>query len=191
MEKEKGSKYTWVIDPLDGTLTFTHGIPFYCVSIGLLYENMPYLGVVSQVELNNLFWAEKGKGAFLNGKRISVSDKKILEDTVGTLETGHRDKRKQKMDKYVNKLITKIGYPYQLGSAVTSLAMVANGAYDFYVSEAFLWDFTAGVIIVREAGGKVTDFEGNEPDWTKERLEIVASNGLIHDAILKALSVSS
>jgi myo-inositol-1(or 4)-monophosphatase len=186
-KKNKNSEYTWVIDPLDGTLTFSRGIPFYTISIGLLWNNKPFLGVVNQPALANLYWAEDKKGSFLNGNRISVSNKKILEETVGTLETGHRDKRKQKMDTYVNKLITKVGYPYQLGSAVIDLALVADGTYDFYVSEAFIWDFLAGVIIVREAGGKVTDFEGNEPDWTKERLEIVATNGLIHEAILKEL----
>lgn len=106
---------------------------------------------------------------------------------VGTLEMGHRAKRGQKMDLYVSKLITKIAYPYQFGSAAMTLALVAQGTLDLYVSQAYLWDFAAGVVMVREAGGKVTDFEGHEPDWKNDRLDIIASNGLIHDAILEAL----
>lgn len=186
----KNSEYTWVIDPLDGTITFAHGIPYFTVSIGLLKNNQPILGVINHISFKNLYWAQYGSGAFLDGKKIHVSNKQALDEAVGSLDYGHRQKRQSKMDLYVSKLITKIGYPYGFGSAVVSLALVAQGTLDLYVNQAYPWDFAAGAVIVREAGGMVTDFEGNEPDWSKERFEIVASNGLIHDQILEALSAS-
>lgn len=181
------SEYSWVVDPLDGTLTFGQNIPYFTVSIGLLKNKQPMVGVINHIGFNNLYWAETGKGVYLNGKRIYVSKKEALEESVGTLDGGHRQKRQRKMDLYINKLITKIGYPYAFGSSAVTLAMVADGTLDLYVNEAYSWDFVAGVVIVREAGGKITDFEGKEPDWTKERFPIVASNGLIHDQILEAL----
>ncbi len=181
------SAYTWVIDPLDGTFTFGQNIPYFTVSIGLLKNNMPILGVINHIGFNNLYWAQKETGAFLNGKKIQVSKKLRLEEAASTLGVGHRQKRQAKIDLYVSKLITKIAYPYDFGSAAVTLALVADGSLDLYVTEAYPWDLVAGTIIVREAGGKVTDFEGQEPDWNSERLNIVASNGLIHDQISEAL----
>lgn len=183
----KNSKFTWVVDPLDGTISFGSGIPYFSISIGLLKEGKPILGVIYNVSFNKLYWAQIGQGAYLNGKAIQVSKKKSLTESVGVLDFGHNVKRQYKLDLYVNKLITKIGYIYSFGSAVTASAMVAEGILDINVNYGFLWDFMAGAVIVREAGGKVTDFAGNEPDWTKERLNFVASNGLIHDQILEAL----
>jgi len=184
---DKKSRYTWVIDPLDGSISFGSGIPYYSVSIGLLDDNEPILGVIYIVSFNKLYWAQKGKGAFLNGKSIQASQKSSLRESVGTLDFGHNVKRQYKLDLYVNKLITKIGYIYSFGSAVASLGMIAEGTLDLNVNHAYPWDFVAGAVIVREAGGEVTDFAGNEPDWTKERLNIVVSNGLIHNQILEAL----
>ncbi|MBI2018122.1 inositol monophosphatase [Candidatus Daviesbacteria bacterium] len=194
---DKKSKFTWVVDPLDGSISFGSGIPYFSVSIGLLGEGKPILGVIYNVSFNNLYWAQKGQGSFLsegkassaylNGKAIQVSKKKGLTASVGVLDFGHNLKRQHKLNLYVNKLITKIGYIYSFGSAVASLSMVAEGILDLHVNYAYPWDFVAGTVIVREAGGMVTDFEGKEPDWTKERVNIVASNGLIHEQILEAL----
>ncbi len=184
---DKKSKYTWVVDPLDGTISFGSGIPYFSISIGLLEDNLPVLGVIYNPSSEKLYWAQKGKGAYLNGKAIYVSNKKGLTESVGMLDFGHNVRRQYKMDLYVNKLIQKIGYVYSFGSAVASLAMVAEGIQDLYINYAYPWDFVAGAMIIREAGGKVTDFEGNEPSWTKDRLNIVASNGLIHEKILEAL----
>lgn len=183
----KKSKFTWVVDPLDGTISFGSGIPYFSVSIGLLKENKPILGVIYIMSFKKLYWAQIGQGAFVNGKLLRVSKKHTLKESVGTLDFGHNVKRQYKLDLYVNKLLTKIGYIYSFGSAVASSALVAEGILDINVNYGFVWDFVAGAVIVREAGGKVSDFEGNEPDWTKERLNFVASNGLIHDQILEAL----
>lgn len=184
---DQKSKFKWVVDPLDGTISFGSGIPYFSVSIGLLEGDTPILGVIYNVSFKQLYWAERGQGAYLNGKSIRVSKKKNLKELVGVFDFGHNLKRQHKLDLYVSKLITKIGYIYSFGSAAASLGMVAEGVLDLYVNHAYPWDFMAGTVIVREAGGRVTDFEGNEPDWTKERLNIVASNGLIHEQILEAL----
>lgn len=184
---DRKSKFTWVIDPMDGSISFGQGVPFFSVSIGLLEGNEPVLGVIYNVSFRQLYWAQKGKGAFLNGKAIQISRKKTLAESVGSLDFGHNVKRQYKLDLYVNKLIIKVGYIYSFGSAAASLGLTAEGVLDLYVNYSYPWDFLAGVVIVREAGGKVTDFEGREPDWTKERLDIVASNGLLHNQIIEAL----
>jgi len=181
------SEYTWVIDPLDGTISFATNVPYFGVSIGLLKDNRPILGVIYNVSFKKLYWAQEGKGAYLNNKKISVSNKKTLDESVGVLDFGHNYKRQQKIDLYITSLITKIGYAYSFGAAVSSLGMVAEGIIDLDVNQAWIWDFVAGTVIVREAGGMVTDFEGAEPDWSKDRLNLIASNGLIHDKILRGL----
>ena len=183
----KDSEYTWVIDPLDGTISFSIDNPFYSVSIGLLKEHKPVLGVIYHVSKGHLYYAQEGQRAYLNGKSIQVSKRSSLDGAVIVMDLGHRARRQEKFDSYVNKLKNRVGYIFSFGGLVTSLGMVAKSMMDAAVSQAWLWDFAAGTVIVREAGGKVTDFEGKEPDWSKERLEIVASNGLIHDQILEAL----
>lgn len=184
---DRGSEYTWVIDPVDGTFSFAVGVPYYSVSIGLLKNNEPILGVIYNVSMKQLYWAQLNKGAFLNGKKIQVSSRDNLNEASASLDFGHRQKRQRLIDRYVTPLITKIGYPYSFGSAAATLGMVAQGILDVYVNNAWIWDFAAGTVIVREAGGKVTDFAGKEPDWSQDRLNIVASNGLVHDQILEAL----
>ncbi len=183
----KSSEYRWVIDPLDGTISFASGIPTFGISIGMLKDDKPILGVINHVSDNNLYWAKTGRGAYLNGKKIAVSQIKVLEESSIGLDFGHRNSRQGKIDAYVTPLINKISYPYCFGSSVTTEAMVATGQLEAYINQAWIWDFAAGTVIVREAGGRVSDFKGKEPDWSKERLNIVASNGLIHDQILEAL----
>lgn len=181
------SEYTWVIDPLDGTFSFSVRIPYYVVSIGLLKNNEPILGVVYNPAMKQLYWAEKNKGAYLNGKKIHVSLRNRLEESAASLDYGHREKRQEKIEKYILPLTGKVGHVYSFGSSVATLGMVAEGILDIYINGAWIWDFAAGTIIVREAGGMVTDFAGNEPDWSKERLNVVASNGLIHSLVLEEL----
>lgn len=184
---DKGSEFTWAIDPLDGTISFVTGIPYFSVGIGLLKGDKPILGVIYHISEDKLYYALEGKGTYLNGKLIHVSHKKDLDESVLVFDFGHRARREEKFSSYIEPLKNKIGYMFSLGGFSASLGGVANGILDGAVASGWLWDFVAGTVIVREAGGKVTDFSGNEPDWTKERLSIVASNGLIHDQILEAL----
>ena len=183
----KGSEYTWVIDPLDGTLSFACGMPYFAVSIGLLKEDKPILGVIYHVAEKDLYWAKIGKGAYVNGSRIHVSQKTELSTANLAMDFGHRQRRLPKIDLYIVPLMKQAGYIYAVGSSVMSLMLVARGINDAMISQAWVWDFAAGSIIVKEAGGKVTDFANQEPDFSKKRLDIVASNGLIQNQILEVL----
>lgn len=183
----KNSDYTWVIDPLDGTISFACGMPYFAVSIGLLKENTPVLGVVYHVFTKDLYWAQVNKGAYMNGKQIKVSQKNELNSANLTIDFGHRQRRLPKIDLYIIPLVKEAGYLYAIGSAVMSMMLVAQGIQDGMIVQAWIWDGVAGTIIVQEAGGRVTDFSGNQIDWTNPRLSIVATNGLIHDQILEAL----
>lgn len=185
--KDRKSEYAWVIDPLDGTFSYFRGIPQFCVSIGLMREGMPILGVIYHISDSDLFWASEGKGAYLNSKKIQVSKLTNLKESAVYLDFGHYAKRMTKFELYIKLLLNKVGTIFSLGSATLGLTWVGKGILDAYVVQAWLWDFVAGSVIVEEAGGKVTDLDGKGVDWTKQRLNIVASNGLIHDQILEAL----
>lgn len=181
------SSFTWVIDPLDGSTSFASGIPNFAVSIGLLKDNKPFLGVINWVSRKELYWAQKDRGAYLNGKKISVRKTRKIEDSVFGFSVGTREKRERKLKNYILPLFSKIRYPYILGSIAVDLSLTSKGVLDAAIGQGWNWDFIGSVILVSEAGGKVTDFQGNEPDWRKERLDIVASNGFIHNDILEAL----
>ncbi len=184
---QKGSPFTWVIDPLDGTVAFSTGVPFYSVSIGLIQRGKPIIGVINHLGLNDLYWAQVGKGALVNGMKIHVSNVSNLEYAVLNIDCGHLGTRQAKLDKYLLPLMNKVRYTYSLGGSAASVAMVAKGILDGAPNSAYIWDFAAAAVVLEEAGGKLTDLDGNDPDWSKERLNLVASNGLIHDAILEAL----
>ncbi len=184
---DKGSEYTWLIDPLDGTISYSVGLPYFSVSIGLLKNNQPILGVLYDVSFKDLYWAQKGQGAYLNNKQIFVSNQDDLEKAVVDVDTGHRARRQQKIDNYISRMLMQVGYLYSFGPAAGIMGLVSKGNLDAYVAQGWHWDFAGGAMIIKEAGGRITDFEGNEIDWAKQRLSIVASNGLIHDQILEAL----
>ncbi|MBI2018123.1 inositol monophosphatase [Candidatus Daviesbacteria bacterium] len=182
-----GSDYTWVIDPLDGTIAFSVGLPTYTVSIGLLHKNNPILGVIYHVVPKDLYHAAIGKGAYLNGKKIKVSQTKKLDGAILGIDFAHREKRMSKTQKYILPLIDKIRYPFALGGDVLMMALIGRGSFDGFANEANIWNCIAGAIIVTEAGGKVTDSKGAKINWSKKRLEIVASNGVLHNQILDVL----
>ncbi len=192
LSEEKGrinneSRFTWVIDPLDGTSSFVAGINNFAVSISLLKDNQPILGVINWVSTGELFWAEEGKGAFVNGKKIQISKVSKLSESSFDFEYGKALHREYKNDHFFLPLFKKIRYPFVLGSSAVALVLVGKGVLEGFVTQANRWDFAGGVRIVLEAGGKVTDPAGQPLDWTKDRLDVVASNGLIHEAILEAL----
>ncbi len=184
---DNGSEYTWVIDPLDGTVSFAHHMPHFSVAVGLLKNNQPVVGAIYNVMTQKLYWGEVGKGAFVDGKPIKVSKVDKLEEAAAILGFGSIKRRSEKVEKYFLPLIGKVGHPFSLGSGATSYTLVANGFADMSIDGGWIWDFVAGTVIVREAGGKVTDLAGEGPDWTTERMNMVASNGLLHDKILEAI----
>lgn len=184
---DNNCEYTWVIDPLDGTFSFSIGMPFFAVSIGLLQNNQPVLGVIYHIVANDLYYGQKGKGAFVNDKKIQVSIKSSLYHASMAVDLGHRHTRGSKMDLYILPLSKELGQMYSIGTTAGAMALTGRGIQDGMVAQAWIWDFAAGAAIIKEAGGKVTDFEGKEIDWTKDRLNVLATNGLIHDEVLKAL----
>ncbi|MBI4036174.1 inositol monophosphatase [Candidatus Daviesbacteria bacterium] len=187
-ETQNGSEYTWVIDPLDGTIVFSVGLPTFSVSIGLLKDEKPILGVVYQALMDNLYYSFEGQGAYLNGKKTAVSKTADLSDSVLGVDFAHMAKRMKKTQTYIMPFLNKIRYPVSLGGDALIFALVGNGVLDGFATDTNIWDCIAGAVIITEAGGRVTDGKGEEIDWSKKRLEIVTSNGLIHDQILKVLN---
>jgi myo-inositol-1(or 4)-monophosphatase len=181
-------KFRWIIDPLDGTVNYLHGHPFYAVSIALEAGGELVLGVVHAPALGEMFWAERGKGAFLNGKPISVS--RTDELIASVLATGFAYNRGTSADNNVDnfsRLVLAARGIRRAGAAAIDLAYVAAGVLDGFW-ELFLqpWDVAAGAVLVREAGGKVTDFAGGDNFLFGNN--IVASNGLVHEAVRSMLA---
>ena len=180
---DKGSEYTWIADPLDGTVNFASCNPLFCVTLALLRGNEPVLGVVHAPAIGELFVAEKGKGAFLNRERISVSTAEKLEECyVYFCEGGDEDRfRTGRINGAVYPRVRDLR---KLGSASLEAAWVACGRGDAYITTKIEpWDIAACVLLVQEAGGKVTNFRGEA--WRAERSDLVFSNGRVHGRVLE------
>ncbi len=181
------SDYRWIIDPLDGTTNYLAGIPVFAVSIGLQYKDELILGVINDPVHQELFWAEKGSGAFINDQQIRVSEAKTLNESL--LATGFPFKVKHLLPEYLqawqNIFTPSIGMR-RMGAAAIDLAYVAAGRFDgFWEIGLSPWDVAAGSVIIREAGGTVSDF------WDKDRFlnigYIAADNGKIHNELLNII----
>ncbi len=181
------SEYVWIIDPLDGTTNFLHGFPQYCVSIGLLHKGIPTQGVIFDPTRNDLYTASRGRGAYLNDKRLRVSRRDKLID--GLIGTGFPFRMFDYLDAYnatLKDMMTKCAGVRRPGAAALDLAAVAAGRFDgFWEIGLSPWDMAAGVLMIIEAGGLVGDFEGN--DKYMERGQIVAGNPKIFSQILRVL----
>lgn len=194
--EEKGrenlnSKYTWVIDPLDGTKHYLRKMPIFCTSIALQKDGEVILGVVYAPMLKSFFYAEKGKGAYLNKKRIKVSETKSLKDAFIYMELPNY-KLSEKEAKENNKKLAKFfEETYRIrvwGGGPLGMCYVACGSFDAYLllgTDTNFWDIAAASIIVTEAGGKITD--SNNKKFTEKTGKPVVSNGKIHNQILKIL----
>ncbi|MCX7877299.1 MAG: inositol monophosphatase [Ignavibacteria bacterium] len=184
------SDFLWIIDPLDGTVNFAHGIQLFCVSIALEFRREIIMGVVYSPLTNELFFAEKGKGAFLNDVPIKVSKTESLKDAllVTGFPYGAKDNIGNCIDHFVN--FVKLGLPIRrLGSAAMDICYLACGRFDgFWEVNLNPWDVAASVLIASEAGGKVTDFTGRE--FSIYDKEILVTNGRrIHDEMIEVLSM--
>jgi myo-inositol-1(or 4)-monophosphatase len=185
---EKGSNYRWIIDPLDGTTNFAHGHPFVSVSIALTVDGALQLGVVAAPMLDAVFAAERGRGATKNGDPIHVSE---VEDLIRAMvATGFAyNRHESEADNIDNfsRIVTEVQGIRRCGSAAIDLCFVASGVYDaFWELWLAPWDVAAGSIIVREAGGTVTDLDGKD-DFIHGR-NIVASNGKLHETVRSRLT---
>jgi len=186
--EQSPSPYLWIIDPLDGTTNFAHGFPTYCVSIGLEYRGRCVLGVVFDPSRDDLFTAIEGCGAQLNGHPIHVSNANTLDNSL--LVTGFaydiRESPRNNLDHFA-KFALKTQGIRRTGSAALDLCYVAAGRFDgFWEVKLNPWDMAAGSILVKEAGGRLTDFLGR--DLSLYGQELVASNGQIHHAMLTVLN---
>lgn len=187
---DRGSEFTWVVDPVDGSIPFVTGLDYWGISIGLLKNNKPVVGVIYFPLKSELFSARWSNGSFLNGKRVAVSKKSEYSQAIIGFDVGHLKGRKGDITKGVLPQIEKVRYMPCLGCAVLGHAMTARGIYDAYLEyRTFIWDCLAGALIIQEAGGKVTDQAGKPLDWTKhDNYSLIASNGLIHKDILKVIN---
>lgn len=188
--EQSGSRFKWVIDPLDGTTNYAHGFPWFCVSIALEADGEIVLGVIYQPMTDELFTAEKGKGAFLNGAAIRVSQRQPLKKCL--LATGFPYDRtlegENNFENFVNFQIAARGVR-RAGAAALDLAYVAAGRLDgFWEACLKPWDTAAGRLLVEEAGGRVTNFAGGSYSIYDHR--IVASNRLVHDEMISVLNES-
>jgi myo-inositol-1(or 4)-monophosphatase len=176
---------TWILDPIDGTTNFSFHNPLWCISLALAKEEGLILGIIYAPYMDELFVGIKGEGALLNGRPIKVSnikDGKILN----TFCHGREKNDIKKALKYYSKQKLADKDCRQMGTAALELAYVAAGRVESFVAPGDkIWDVAAGVLLVEEAGGKLTDFNGKP--WRFDSPDIVASNGLIHKDILKAL----
>jgi myo-inositol-1(or 4)-monophosphatase len=183
----KKSEYRWIIDPLDGTVNYTHAFPCFAVSIGLEKNGEIILGVVYDPNFDEMFTAEKGRGAFVNGKRLSVSKADVLIRSL--LVTGFpyniKDNPDHAIEHFVN-FLKEAQAVRRMGSAAIDLAYIAAGRIDgFWEVTLNPWDVAAGILLIAEAGGKVTDFLGNP--YSIYGKPILASNGTIHEEMIRVL----
>jgi myo-inositol-1(or 4)-monophosphatase len=184
----KNSEYVWIIDPLDGTTNFLHGLPIYCVSIALAHRGQVQQAVVYDPNRNDLFFASKGRGAFLNDRRLRVSKRLRLADSlVGTgfpFRKGDNFKRYVKMFEEVMQSCAGLRRP---GAAALDLCYVAAGYYDgFFETGLNPWDVAAGSLMITEAGGLIGNFTG-ESDFLYQR-EVVAGNPKVYGQLVQILT---
>lgn len=182
------SNVKWIIDPLDGTVNFAHGIPICCVSIGVEKDGEMILGAVYNPFLNEFFFAEKGQGATLNDKRIQVSNKDDIRKACMVTGFPYTWEEYTQSPIATFEYFVKQGQPVRrLGSAAIDLCWVAAGRFDGYYEHSLnAWDAAAGFLIVEEAGGKVTDFKGNR--YSPYQRSLIATNGLIHEPLVNIVN---
>jgi len=181
---EQGSEYRWYVDPLDGTTNFAHGFPVFCVSLGLEHNGERVAAVIFDPTRDEMFTAEKGAEAFLNGRPIHVSAiSNLAECLVATGFPSHKRHKNPNIFFY-HQITLKTHGVRRAGSAALDLCDVACGRFDgFWEFNLNPWDTAAGVLMVEEAGGRVTRFDGQP--FRLDSKETLASNGLLHDALLR------
>lgn len=184
-----GEVYNWIVDPLDGTTNFIHSIPCFSISVGLTRNNELILGVIYEINQDELFYAWEGSGAYLNDQKITVSTTTLLEDSL--LATGFPYHNYERLEGYMELLkdfMKSTRGLRRIGSAATDLAYVACGRFDaFYEYSLSPWDVAAGAFIVQQAGGNVTDFKGDGNYLFGE--EIIAANPHIYEAFSKKVKI--
>lgn len=187
-KKGENPRFRWIVDPLDGTSNFLHGVPHFAISIAVEDNGEIVAGLVYQPLTDESFWAEKGKGSWLHDRRLRVSARRELADTLiatGIPFKGHGDL--PEFEKVLNAVAPEVAGVRRFGSAALDLAWVAAGRFDgFWESDLQLWDIAAGILLVREAGGFVTDFKG--ADRAAQKGEVVAASDAIHSRLHRLIA---
>lgn len=179
---------TWVIDPLDGTSNFIAGIPIFGLTIAFVENREIKLGIIYDPMHDEMFVAEKGKGAWLNGKRIHVSTRDVIRGAMLFAGRGYRTQDHRRHGKIIYALEKATTYFRRLGCASVMLASVAAGRADSVILTGNKpWDTFAGILLVKEAGGRVTDYCGKK--WTLTSPDLTATNGSIHQKIIKVTQI--
>lgn len=184
---ENSSEYVWYLDPIDGTSNYIKGLPFCAISLALWRLNKPIIGIINNPISGDSYYAVSGQGAFCNDKKISVSSVSVINEAFGAFGANDSHQMEKLFDK-----IASISKKWRiLGSHALQICLVANGSLDYFVADKgfHMWDVAAGISILEEAGGNVTDWQGNP--FTQNSKNIVASNGYIHKEILKAFQESN
>ena len=187
-DRERQSEWRWIIDPLDGTTNYAHGYPCFCVSIGLELNGRMQIGVIFDPLRDELFAAESGDGVTLNGHRVKVSPTGNLNGALLCTGFPYDVRERGEFARHFANFIMNAQAVRRDGSAALDLAYVACGRFDGFWEEGLHpWDVAAGVLMIEEAGGRVTHYDGSAFDI--QSAPILASNGRIHDQMMRVLSV--
>lgn len=186
-EEDNKSEYLWIIDPIDGTINFSRHIDEFCISIAVEQKGELILGLIYEPLKNNLFLAEKNKGAFLNDKQISVSNESKVINSILATDNSSNIETRIKNYAILSDVCTEVRHIRIFGSGALHLSKIASGKIDSYYKTKFnYWDYAAGVLLVQEAGGIVTDFKGNKIN--KSSKDIIVSNTALNTEITKLLN---
>ena len=182
----EGNEEKIVIDPIDGTTNFIHGIPIFAIVISKIHKSEITDGVIFNPITNEFFWASKGKGAWCNNKRLRVSKREDLSESLIGTGIPYANRIYQNYLIEIDNISKITSGLRRLGSAAIDLAYVASGKFDAYWEKNLnIWDIASGALIVKEAGGKITNYLGN--NWDINTRDIVASNSLIHNDVYEKL----
>ena len=184
----EASEWRWIVDPLDGTTNYAHGYPYFCVSMGLEHKGKLELGVIYDPVRDELFTAERGQGAALNGSRIQVSQSNNLNSALLCTGFPYDVRERSEFARHFTNFIMNAQAVRRDGSAALDLAYVACGRFDGFWEEGLHpWDVAAGVLMIEEAGGRVTHYDGAAFDIYGA--PILASNGLVHEQMMRVLAI--
>jgi len=184
--QSNSSGWLWIVDPIDGTSNFVHGMPLCMPSVAATYNGEVMVGVIYDCHRDEMFTAIRGRGAYMNGEKIAVGEQENIGDAIIAMGSPPAVESMQMSLKGIEVLMPKVRTIRMLGSAALMLAWVANGRLTGYWEyDLSSWDISAGALLIQEAGGRFTDLEGT--DFTLQTRKICATNGKVHDELLGIL----